>query len=550
MGSDLIDGTVETGSQSSSLPTLPQLLGRLAARHGAQPALRYRGSHIGFAALEAESRRVAQGLAELGVRAGDRVALWLPNTPAWLACFFACARLGAIALAVNTRFRSAEMEDILGRSEAKVLVYWPGFRGIGFSAIVAELGPQATAALRALVAYREPEDPPLPERVGRLPVYAYEQLAARPGEAFDCARTDSGCLLFTTSGTTRAPKFVLHTQRSIVQHALDVAAGFGYQQPATVWLGVLPFCGTFGFSTALAPLVAGAPLVVEPSFDAGRIAKLIASERVTNTNLTGLMISALLAAAPEGAFASVRFCGCGSGCPDVIAPAAARGLRVSGVYGSSEVQALFAHHDRLEGPLAERALGGGWPVSAAAQVRARDVDTGALLPHGASGELEFRAPSQLAEYFGNPEATRAAFTEDGFFRSGDLGYTTPDGRFVFQSRMGDVLRLSGFLVSPAEIEAVLAGHPAVDACQVVGVEREGQLKPFAFVTCKQGAGFDETALIAYARERIARYKVPVRVVALDAFPTVESANAVKVQKARLREWAQALVAAEGAAQAS
>jgi fatty-acyl-CoA synthase len=216
------------------------------------------------------------------------------------------------------------------------------------------------------------------------------------------------------------------------------------------------------------------------------------------------------------------------------------GLRVSGLYGSSEVQALFSTQDDLQGTLEERGLGGGWPVSPHAQVRTRDVNSGALLPHGEAGELEIKAPSQMMGYFGNAEATREAVTEDGFYRTGDLGYTLADGRFIFLARLGDALRLSGFLVSPAQIESVIAEHPSVEACQVVGIDRNGETRPYAFVTCPAGISFDEAQVLAFARERMARYKLPVRVVRLDAFPTVQSANAIKVQKAKLRDMAKAL----------
>jgi fatty-acyl-CoA synthase len=524
--------------------TLTGVLAGLARVKPDVPALYYRAATMTYAELDRESRRVARGLAELGVGAGDRVALWLPNTPAWLACFFACARLGAIALATNTRFRSAEMEDILGRSEAKALVYWPAFRGFDFSAIVEQLSASSIGALKAVVAYREHGDPEVPAKVHGISVHAYDTLARRPEFEFDAARADLGCLMFTTSGTTKAPKFVQHHQRSIVQHAHDVACGFGYLDKATVGLGVLPFCGTYGFSTALGPLTAGAPLVVESAFHAEHVASLIRRYRVTNTNLTGHMIAELIAtSADDATFASIRFCGCGSGCPEMIAPAAARGLRIAGVYGSSEVQALFSHQNALDAPLAERAAGGGWPVSPLAQVRARDVNTGALLPHGENGALEIRAPSQLMGYFGNAEATREALTEDGFFRTGDLGHTVADGRFVYQARMGDALRLSGFLVSPAQIESVITEHPSIDACQVVGVDSAAGARPYAFVIRKSGTTFDEAALLGFARSRMARYKVPERIVCVDAFPTVQSANAVKVQKAKLREMAQALAAA-------
>jgi fatty-acyl-CoA synthase len=524
--------------------TLTRLLRASAAAGANRSALVYRDRSIGFEALETESARVATGLAELGIGKGDRVALWLPNTPAWLACFFACCRLGATALATNTRFRSAEMEDILGRAEVKVLVYWPAFRGIDFSRILEDMGPPSGSALRAIVAYAEHGDPEPPQRVHGVPVHRYDKLTERSPMTADAADAELGCLMFTTSGTTKAPKFVLHPQRTIVQHARDVARGFKYLGADTVGLGALPFCGTYGFSTAIAPLAAAAPLIVEASFEPERVIALIQRHRVTNTNLTGHMIAHLIAAQPPAdAFATLRACGCGSGAGEVIAPAAAVGLRVSGVYGSSEVQALFSFQDDFDGSLAERALGGGWPVSPYAQVRVRDVGSGALLPHGEAGELEIKAPSRMIGYFGNAEATREAITADGFYRTGDLGHTLADGRFIFQARLGDALRLSGFLVSPAQIESVIAEHSSIAACQVVGLDVGGEVKPYAFVICKPGSRFDEADVLVFARSRMARYKLPARIVRLDEFPTVQSANAIKVQKAKLRGMARSLIGA-------
>jgi fatty-acyl-CoA synthase len=506
-------------------------------------ALYYEGRAVTFAALREESLRVARGLADLGVQAGDRVSLWLPNTPAWLACLFACARLGAIALATNTRFRGSEMEDILGRSGANVLVYWPAFRGIDFSAIVEGLSPQAVAGLSAVVAYAETGDAEAPARLHGVPVHAYRTLAECLPYDADHGRPDTGCLMFTTSGTTKAPKFVLHRQASVAGHMRDVARAFLYDRPDTVGLCVLPLCGTYGFFTGLGPLCAGAPIVLEASFEPRRVLASMQRYRVTSTNLTGDMIGQLLAHADdESVLRRVRFSGCGTGAPQQIGPAQTQGLRVVGVYGSSEVHALFAHQNEIEAPLEDRAAGGGRPASPYAAVRVRNVETGALLPHGESGMLEMRTPWMLSEYFGNAEATREAFTDDGWFRTGDLGYTVADGRFVYQARMGDALRLSGFLVSPAQIESVVAEHPSVTECHVVGVDTPDGLKPCAFVTTRPGKPWDEAAVIAFARERMARYKVPARIVRVDAFPTTASANATKVQKAKLRDMAQAMFA--------
>jgi fatty-acyl-CoA synthase len=226
---------------------LAELLDRGPA---AAPALLVGDEAIGFGRLAEESRRAAQGLAELGVGPGDRVALWLPNLPAWLVLFFACARLGAIAVAVNTRFRAAEIEDIVGRSGAKVLALAPGFRRIDVAGILAAL---ELARLESVVLVGD-GDGPKGKRAVR-----YEALLARPPLARDQGDAGSGAVVFTTSGTTKAPKFVLHTQHSLAAHAADVAAGFGWTAPGTTLLQALPYCGTFGLAQALGALAARAP---------------------------------------------------------------------------------------------------------------------------------------------------------------------------------------------------------------------------------------------------------------------------------------------------
>src|SRR5437868_7891331 len=121
----------------------------------ARESLIDRGRALAYRALERESASVARGLQELGVRRGDRVALWLPSIPAWLATFAACARLGAIAVSLNTRFRSAEIADIVSRSQCRALVYWPDFRQIDFAGILAACDPGALNSLLARISYGE-----------------------------------------------------------------------------------------------------------------------------------------------------------------------------------------------------------------------------------------------------------------------------------------------------------------------------------------------------------------------------------------------------------
>jgi fatty-acyl-CoA synthase len=192
-------------------------------------------------------------------------------------------------------------------------------------------------------------------------------------------------------------------------------------------------------------------------------------------------------------------------------------------------------------PLAERMLAGGRCIAPEARVRARDVESGVIQAHGVAGELELKVPSCMVGYFGDEAATRAAFTADGYLRTGDLGYSTAENAFVFLTRLGDAFRLGGFLVNPAEIEDVLETHPSVAAAQVVRVETAAGTKAFAFVIVKPGERFDESALTGYCAARIAKFKVPVRVQPIDAFPVTPGSNATKIQKAKLRELAQAFL---------
>ena len=519
--------------------TLPALLAQ-RINNGAAPALIDRGRPVAYRELADESRRVARGLQQLGVQAGDCVALWLPNLPAWLAAFFACARLGAIAVAVNTRFRSHELADILHRSRSRVLVFWPEFKGIDFAGILAACDPQALEHLAAVVAYDE-SSAALPTAIAARNAVAYSMLASGAPLPENPAAPDAACAIFTTSGTTSAPKFVLHDQATVIRHAFDVARGFAIDASSALLLAP-PLCGVFGFCNAMAAIAAGRPMVMAPAWNAEQAARDLVAHRITHANGTDEAFAQLLDCDTD--LSNVRFFGYAAFNPaqaDIAQRAEARGLKLVGLYGASEIQALFARQDEAA-PVAERMLAGGRPVSAAARVRARDPQTGAVLPHGAAGELEFLAPaSRMAGYHCDPEATAAAIAADGYYRSGDLGHTLADGRFVFLARIGDALRLGEFLVSPPEIEAVVQDSPGIAACQVVGVPRTDGLAAVAFVVLQHGAALDEASVIAHVASKLARYKVPVRVFPIDSFPVTPGANATKIQKGKLRELAEALL---------
>jgi len=199
------------------------------------------------------------------------------------------------------------------------------------------------------------------------------------------------------------------------------------------------------------------------------------------------------------------------------------------------VQALFAV---AEGE--NRLLGGGVPVSPHTELQVRDPHTGQALPLGASGELWINAPSRFTAYLENPAATERAFDAGGLFRTGDLGRLAERG-FIYEARMGDAMRLGGFLVAPEEIEAVIQALPGVAGVQVVAATGDGDPAPVAFVQPVDGIKLDAAAVRAHCREQLARFKVPERIVLVDKFPVVDIPNGPKVQRVRLREMAEALL---------
>jgi len=145
----------------------------------------------------------------------------------------------------------------------------------------------------------------------------------------------------------------------------------------------------------------------------------------------------------------------------------------------------------------------------------------------------------MVGYYGNEKATAETITPDGYVRTGDLAQLESDGSFTFLSRMGDVLRLSGFLVNPLEIEMHIQKLAAIEGCQTIAVPRTDGVRAVAFVMLKPGAALDEAAVIAHCRQGLANYKVPLRVFPIEEFPKTPSPNGLKIQRNKLREIAEA-----------
>ena len=519
--------------------TLNSLIDAHAHKQPDAPALIYDEQVITYLKFNQRSRTVAASLAKLGIGEGDRVAIWLPNIPAWLEVFFACAQLGAIAVAVNTRFRSSEVSDLLKLSGSKLLVFWPDFKGINFTNILSKIDISFLTTLKTVVAYSEGYES-APTKIDQRPIVPYNFLLRSQNPLAVHAAADTGCIIFTTSGTTKLPKLVLHKQSGVVQHARDVAIRFGYDQPKAMILQAVPFCGVYGFSQAVAAFAGGAGMICVPAFDVDDILKLIDKHRITQTNGSDEMFARLLEARPElNPFPTMNFCGYANFTPslgNVVDRADQQGLKLVGLYGSSELLALFAMQ-RPDDTVDARARMGGFPVSDLTKVRVRDPENGRLLKAGQIGELEFKCPSLMHQYFNNTEATTAAVTGDAFFRSGDLGRICTDGSFEFLSRMGDVLRLGGFLVNPQEIETYIRQHPDVDGCQIIGVDGPRGTRPVGFVMMQKAATTSETDLLNHCRAGMANFKVPARIFLIDKFPTTTGPSGTKIQRTKLREMA-------------
>jgi fatty-acyl-CoA synthase len=518
-------------------PDYPRTLGALMAWSEPDPA----GPAVTDAAGTLDRRafhhlvlRLAAGLRRGGVGPGARVALWLPNGTDYLAAIFACARLGALAIHINTRFRIAEVGSLLRRSRAVAIVTEWGFPPVDFPAILAALPASDRVALRCVLGLKLPSGV---TQLAGLPVVPLDGTAADAGP--DEATGERACLTFTTSGTTGGPKLVLHDQQTIAGHAADVARHIGLDAANAVLLAAVPFCGTFGNAAAMAAIAGGAHVVCLAQFDGEAAVGLIGRHRVTHVVGGDDMFGRIAAASGGHRFDSVRFSGFAafhSTAAASIAAAEALGMQPHGLYGSSEVQALFSV---AEGK--NRLLGGGVPVSRQARLAVRDPETGSALSSGASGELWIDAPSRFIGYLEDPAATERAIDADGMFRTGDLARMAGAG-FIYEARIGDAMRLGGFLVSPEEIEAVIQTQPGVAGVQVVAASGgEADPVPVAFVRPADGAELDEGVLRARCLEQLARFKVPRRIVVVDAFPTVDSPNGLKVQRVRLREMAESLL---------
>ena len=524
------------------------------------------GQTVSYLQFDRQVQATTDWLMKQGIQPGDHVAVWLINRIEWLVLLFALARIGATLVAVNTKYRAHELQYILTNSQATTLILQLNFKKIDFAAVVKDVDPEALRHLQRVIMLDA--DTSTPTHLLGRPVVAFSVTDAKVTADVNADVTtatpitptkrspvdgpstlaDQNMAFFTTSGTTKGPKLVMHTQRTLSEHAGHVASGYRFGEPGDKLLAALPLCGVFGLNSVLGAVAGGMPVVLMDFFEGHTAAALIHSEHITHVFGSDEMLRRLTENSDPTPFPSLKTFGFASFSPRFIDLAKAlipRGIPMRGLYGSSEVMALFSLQ-KADMPIEERALGGGYTAAGAlATVRARDPDSGELCPPGISGELEIHSPTLFKGYFNNPQATKDAFTEDGFFKTGDLGYTRTDGSFVYQSRMGDTMRLGGFLVDPTEIEQVLAEQPEIKSAQVVGIEIKGQLKPVAFVIPSDthsghtnNETIDPAIILNRLSKPLAAFKIPAYLWFIDAFPATASANGDKFQRVKLRELAE------------
>ena len=526
-----------TPARSGKLPnadvhpplTLGALLARTVEAHGDLPAVVDSKKSVSWRGIAGLVEGYAAYMKAAGARRGDRVALWLPNSADYLALIFAAARLGVIAVHVNPRFRAHEVGALLRRTTPSLLVTELS-TGEDYGEVLAGI-PGADKRSLQRIFVRGTTAPP--RSLDGLPV----EVLHAAGTAADVGQPDDPCALFTTTGSTGEPKLVLHGQRGLAVHHVYAARRLGFDRTGAVLLANLPFSGIYGHSRLMMAVVGGAGIALQDSADTDA---LIRRHKVTHMSGFADVLARLVQSARGRPYDSIRlFSFASSPFVDndaVCAAAAALGLTLGTGYGSTEIMTPFAIS-----PDGWGTAPGGTPAHPQAHFAIRDPETGRELPEGEPGALMIASPCLFLGYYDDPAATAAAWTEDGMFRTGDRAYRRGDG-FVFLGRYDETIRLGNYLVDPAEIEQFLRLRPEILNARVVGAATtDSGPRMVAFVIVRAGHAFNEGALLEACREQIASFKVPARIVALDAFPVSEGANARKIRLDVLRERAATLL---------
>jgi acyl-CoA synthetase (AMP-forming)/AMP-acid ligase II len=510
--------------------TIPELLEATASRLGDAPAVIDGGVSLSYAELLVESRTFAAALVARGIRTGERVSIWMPNSWRWIVAVLGIWQAGAALVPVNTRFKGAEASDILSRAGVRLVVTVADFLDTDYVAMLEEASLPELAdivvaggdAPGTAIAWDEFLAFATPYAVGEVANRRKALTAENPSD-----------ILFT-SGTTGQPKGVVMTHSRTLQVARDWVAMTGLQA-GDRYLMVNPYFHMFGLKAGiLASVTAGATMYPEAVFDVDMVLRRVEAEKITVLPGAPTIYQSILDHPDREQYdlASLRVAV--TGAADIPVTLIRR------IYDELPFKVVISGYGLTEAGTATGTGPEDGPEEVATTVgRARPgfeirlVDpAGGDVAEGDAGEILLRGPSVMLEYLDDPKSTAASLSQDGWLRTGDIGRLDPDGLLRIVGRAKDMFIVGGFNAYPAEIENLLLGHPDISSVAVIGIpdERLGEVC-MAFVVLEQGADATPDEIVSWSRDHKANYKAPRRVEILDELPL----NATgKVMKAELR----------------
>jgi long-chain acyl-CoA synthetase len=483
------------------------MIGVAAARYGDRTALICRYRAITYSELDAAISRVAAGLSLRGVRPGERVTLLSENRWEWVAAYHGILRAGCVVNPVNAMLTAPEVTVIVEDCGSAAL--------LASGSCTERIGAVGPASVRLQVSFDD-----APAGVVRLADLlrdgpaGWESSAARPRDL---------CSISYTSGTTGHPKGAMQAREALLLNWAYTAVMHA-RSGADVILTALPLSHVYGNCAVNSALLTGATVVLEPRFDASRMLGLVAEHAVTMIEgvpaMYSMMLDALATAAAD--FTTVTRCTVGGQTiSDAVVEAweKATGAPLLELWGMTELSGLATTHAAYAPP-ARGSIGVAFPGTEVRVASLDEVSTDA--PEGEDGELMVRGPLVSLGYYGNEAATRETIEPDGWMHTGDIACRRGT-HFYIVDRLKDMILSGGYNVYPAEIERVLAGHPDV---ALVGVGRVPDPRlgevAHAYIVPAHGHEPDPDAILAFARTRLAPYKIPKAVHVVAALPTTAS----------------------------
>ncbi|TDN46282.1 long-chain acyl-CoA synthetase [Curtobacterium flaccumfaciens] len=515
--------------------SLSDIVEESARRFPKQVALEFFGRTTTYAELEEQILRAANGLRKLGVSAGDRVAIVLPNCPQHVVAFYAVLRLGAIVVEHNPLYTPRELRHQFEDHGAKVAIAWDKSvatlqdfpADVALDAIVSvdltRAMPRATRVALALpVAKARESRAKLTTKVRGTTRWDDVASNRKLSKRHPRPATEEIALIQYTSGTTGVPKGAVLSHRNLLANATQARLWVPQiRRGDNVVYAVLPMFHAYGLTLCLTFAMSMASrLVLFPAFDPALVLKAMKKHPPTFLPAVPPIYTRLQHAADSAKVSlegiEIGISGAMPLSQDVVEPWEARtgGYLVEG-YGLSECSPVL-----MANPVSPaRRLGAiGLPLSST-EARVVDPDDSTkVLGTDEAGELQVRGPQVFRGYWGKAEATDEVFTPDGWFRTGDIVSIDADGYVKIVDRLKELIITGGFNVSPSEVEDALLKHPSVREVAVVGITQAGNEQVVAAVVPKDPGTFDAEALRSWSREHLAAYKVPRRIVVVEDLP--------------------------------